>query len=69
MFGISPCRVEMDPVDFQIIFTHLEKASSGNPSIYELYIKSISRKKQMNAFMVTSDRVLLPTKQFVGFAN
>jgi hypothetical protein len=31
------CRVEMDPVDFQMITTHLEKASSGDPSIFELY--------------------------------
>jgi hypothetical protein len=39
------CRVEMDPVDFQMIFTHLEKASSGDPSIYELYIKNSLMKK------------------------
>jgi hypothetical protein len=39
------CRVEMDPVDFQMIFTHLEKASSGDPSIYELYTKKSFTKK------------------------
>jgi hypothetical protein len=39
------CKVEMDPVDFQMIFTHLEKASSSDPSIYELYAKKYFTKK------------------------
>jgi hypothetical protein len=35
----------MDPADFQMIFTHLEKASSGDPSIYELYTNRFFTKK------------------------